>query len=79
MSLVGPRPFMTSQRDLYKGKSYYKLRPGLTGFWQVSDRNECDFVGRVDFDDAYDKSLSFGTDMSVLMRTVTVVLRGTGY
>lgn len=79
MSLVGPRPFMTSQRDLYHGEGYYKLRPGLTGFWQISDRNECDFVQRVDFDDAYERAVSFKTDLSVLVRTVTVVLRGTGY
>lgn len=79
MSLVGPRPFMTSQTDLYKGKGYYRLRPGLTGFWQVTERNECDFVARVDFDDAYERSVSLVTDLSVLRQTVAVVLRGTGY
>lgn len=79
MSLVGPRPMMLSQRDDYKGTSYYNLRPGITGLWQVSDRNECEFAGRVAFDDAYDNALSLKTDFQVLVQTVGVVLRGTGY
>ena len=79
MSLVGPRPMMVSQRDLYHGSSYYALRPGLTGFWQISDRNECRFSDRVRFDEAYHRSLSLRTDVTVLARTVAVVVRGTGY
>lgn len=79
MSLVGPRPMMVSQKDLYDGDSYYSLRPGLTGLWQVSDRNECTFGERVRYDNRYDVELSFGTDLMVLVRTVGVVLRGTGY
>lgn len=79
MSLVGPRPMMVDQRDLYHGTSYYRLRPGLTGFWQISNRNECRFVDRVRFDDAYNRAVSPRTDVAVLWRTVAVVLRGTGY
>ena len=79
MSLVGPRPMMVNQKDSYHGTSYYNLRPGITGLWQVSDRNEGEFAGRVRYDDMYDRDLSFVTDLSVLVRTVAVVLRGTGY
>jgi exopolysaccharide production protein ExoY len=79
MSLVGPRPIMVSQRALYPGLRYYDMRPGLTGLWQVSDRNECSFAGRVRFDDIYHRAMSLGTDVGILMRTVGVVLRGTGY
>lgn len=79
MSLVGPRPMMVEQEELYKGRGYYALRPGLTGFWQISDRNECDFVDRVRYDDAYNRSVSLRTDITVIYRTVNVVLRGTGY
>jgi lipopolysaccharide/colanic/teichoic acid biosynthesis glycosyltransferase len=79
MSLVGPRPMMESQVALYPGSAYYRLRPGVTGFWQVADRNECDFADRSDFDEAYDRELSLGTDLRVLASTVGVVLRGTGY
>jgi len=79
MSLVGPRPMMESQVPLYSGHAYYRLRPGVTGFWQICDRNECAFAGRAKFDNAYDRSLSLKTDFAVLFRTVGVVLRGTGY
>lgn len=79
MSLVGPRPMMVSQQDLYHGTSYYALRPGLTGFWQISDRNECRFADRVRFDDAYSRVVSLRTDLTVLFKTVSVVLHGTGY
>lgn len=78
MSLVGPRPMMVNQQELYPGKSYYTLRPGLTGLWQVSDRHASRFVDRARFDDTYAQTLSLGTDLSVLARTVLVVLRGTG-
>ena len=79
MSLVGPRPMMVAQQDMYHGRGYYALRPGLTGFWQITDRNECDFRDRVQYDDAYNRSVSFTTDMIVILRTFKVVLRGTGY
>lgn len=79
MSLVGPRPMMVDQQAAYCGRGYYNLRPGITGLWQISDRNEGDFVGRVRYDDIYDRTVSFKTDVAILMRTVNVVLRCTGY
>jgi lipopolysaccharide/colanic/teichoic acid biosynthesis glycosyltransferase len=79
MSLVGPRPMMPSQRSLYTGLAYYGLRPGLTGIWQISDRNASGFSKRVKFDSEYDEMLSFGTDLRLIMRTFSAVARGTGY
>ncbi|MEE4186998.1 MAG: sugar transferase [Roseobacter sp.] len=79
MSLVGPRPMMVEQETEYPGRSYYNLRPGITGLWQISDRNECNFSDRAKFDDAYDRDLSLKTDISTLVATVGVVLRGTGH
>ena len=78
MSLVGPRPMMCSQRSLYPGTAYYNLRPGITGSWQVSERNESEFASRAAYDASYDKNLTLGTDLNILFRTVGVVLRGTG-
>ena len=79
MSLVGPRPIMVDQTALYPGLSYAELRPGITGLWQISERNESSFAERAVFDDAYDDALSFGTDLRILMGTAGAVLRGTGY
>jgi lipopolysaccharide/colanic/teichoic acid biosynthesis glycosyltransferase len=79
MSLVGPRPMMPEQARLYPGRAYYSLRPGITGFWQISSRNETSFAGRAAYDTRYARRISFATDLGVLLATVRVVLRGTGY
>ena len=79
MSLVGPRPMMVSQQYEYSGQSYYNHRPGITGPWQVSERNQSDFDARVHYDDLYDRTVSLDTDFRILAKTVFVVLRGTGY
>lgn len=79
MSLVGPRPMMPEQQPMYPGTAYYRLRPGITGMWQVSKRNESTFADRARFDTQYDRRLSMMTDIKLLLATVRVVLRGTGH
>lgn len=79
MALVGPRPMMPQQQVLYSGTAYYWMRPGITGYWQISDRNECEFRARAKHDTVYGSEMSLMTDIGVLARTVGVVLRGTGY
>lgn len=78
MSLVGPRPMMVDQQDLYPGSAYYALRPGLTGTWQISDRNQSTFAQRAEFDADYERNLSFFRDLKILFATVGVVLKATG-
>ncbi|MEM6593458.1 MAG: sugar transferase [Pseudomonadota bacterium] len=78
MSLIGPRPMMLDQTRLYPGTAYYDLRPGITGPWQVSDRNACSFAKRADYDEAYKHDLSLAVDLGILCRTVGAVVRGTG-
>jgi exopolysaccharide production protein ExoY len=79
MGLVGPRPMMPEQAPLYPGEAYYTLRPGITGLWQVSERNATTFADRAHYDARYEKDLSLANDLRILMTTVRVVLRGTGY
>jgi lipopolysaccharide/colanic/teichoic acid biosynthesis glycosyltransferase len=79
MSLVGPRPMMPDQAPLYPGTAYYVLRPGITGSWQVSARNESSFADRARFDTDYEQRISVATDLAILLATVRVVLRGTGH
>jgi lipopolysaccharide/colanic/teichoic acid biosynthesis glycosyltransferase len=69
---------MPSQRSLYPGDAYYALRPGITGLWQVSARNESGFAARAGYDSEYDKTLSFVNDLKILAATVRAVTRGTG-
>lgn len=79
MSLVGPRPMMPSQRNLYSGMAYYAVRPGITGPWQVSDRNEVEFSKRAEFDRDYEATITLANDLKLLLATARVVIRGTGY
>ncbi|MTE01017.1 sugar transferase [Paracoccus sp. YIM 132242] len=78
MSLVGPRPMLPEQQAMYPGSSYYGLRPGLTGLWQVSERNQSTFASRARYDDDYERSISLRTDALVIWRTVGVVMGATG-
>lgn len=79
MSLVGPRPMMRDQRSIYPGTAYFSMRPGLSGYWQTSDRNDSSFADRALHDTRYFYDISLMTDLNILVRTVGVVLRGTGY
>lgn len=79
MSLVGPRPMLPEQEAIYPGFAYYTQRPGITGSWQVSERNECTFADRARFDTDYIAEMSFTNDVKLLIATVGVVAKGTGY
>lgn len=79
MSIVGPRPMMPDQRRMYPGSAYYALLPGITGPWQVSARNECEFSARAKYDTSYGQSMSLMTDAGLIARTVGVVFKATGY
>ncbi len=78
MSLIGPRPMMPSQQAMYPGNAYYQLRPGMTGSWQISERNMSTFAERARYDDAYHRDLSLVCDFKILVGTAAVVFRGTG-
>ena len=80
MSLVGPRPIVEKEIERY-GDSYedYKaLRPGLTGLWQTSGRNDISYPERVRLDTWYAKNWTLWLDIVILWRTVKTVLGGKG-
>ncbi|EBA15976.1 bacterial sugar transferase [Roseobacter sp. SK209-2-6] len=80
MSLVGPRPMMPEQLPLYgDATAYFAVQPGITGLWQVSTRNESSFAFRAQADADYLRAFGLKQDISLIWRTVGVVLRGTGY
>ena len=79
MSVVGPRPIMPSQTSIYPGRSYYLLRPGITGNWQVFGRNETNFADRARYDAEYLQNMSLATDMIIMLKTVPVVIGGSGH
>ena len=80
MSLVGPRPIVQEELERYEENIDYYLmaKPGMTGLWQVSGRNDVDYDTRVYFDAWYVKNWSLWNDIAILFKTVNVVLNRDG-
>ena len=80
MSLVGPRPIIQEEVPRY-GKyisDYYMVRPGITGLWQTSGRNDIDYTERVQMDTWYVRNWNIWFDIVLLWRTFKAVLAGKG-
>ena len=81
MSLVGTRPPTVDEWELYEHHHRARMatKPGLTGMWQVSGRSDItDFEEVVRLDKEYIENWNFGLDIKILLKTVLVVLRGSG-
>ncbi|HOK23497.1 MAG TPA: exopolysaccharide biosynthesis polyprenyl glycosylphosphotransferase [Candidatus Hydrothermia bacterium] len=81
MSFIGPRPVVKKEIEQYyrdKAQYYYEVRPGITGLWQVSGRNELDYERRVRLDVWYVLNWSLWLDLIILLKTVKVVFSGKG-
>ena len=83
MSLVGPRPIVQKEIELYYGyrtaRQIFHVKPGMTGYWQVSGRNDVDYYNRrIDYDLYYIHNWSVWLDIMIMIRTVREVFRGTG-
>jgi Undecaprenyl-phosphate galactose phosphotransferase WbaP len=75
MSLVGPRPMMVPQRELYgeSFKEYIRVSPGITGLWQVSGRSETTFARRAELDMEYIQRWSVFLDIYIMIKTIKIV------
>jgi len=80
MSLVGPRPIVHEEIEKYGAvfEEYLRVRPGLTGLWQISGRNNLTYEARVRLDQHYVSNWSVWFDIWILAKTVPVVLCGRG-
>jgi lipopolysaccharide/colanic/teichoic acid biosynthesis glycosyltransferase len=80
MSMVGPRPIVGLEAGKYGPAFalYTKLRPGLTGLWQVSGRNDTSYHRRIQLDCRYIRDWSLSLDLKILFKTVGVILHGKG-
>ena len=81
MSIVGPRPVVKDELALYGRNShaYLAMRPGITGLWQVSGRNEVNYDDRVAFDKAYCDTCSLQRDLAIILKTFKVVVLRNGH
>ncbi|MEI4234895.1 sugar transferase [Roseovarius sp. D22-M7] len=77
MSVVGPRPVTEDEIREHYGfdHAYMKARPGITGLWQVSGRNDIDYAKRVALDEVYIKNWNFRSDLSIILRTAAIICR----
>ena len=76
MSLVGPRPCLLYEFEKYlpRHRGRCGALPGLTGLWQVSDKNNTTFEEMIDFDLKYVRTQSLGMDVAILLKTVPAVV-----
>ncbi|MDY6935784.1 MAG: undecaprenyl-phosphate galactose phosphotransferase WbaP [Spirochaetota bacterium] len=80
MNLVGPRPIVSKERNKYNDAFYelIKVKPGITGLWQISGRNNVDYNKRIQLDLFFIKNWSLWMDVTILVKTFFVVIRGEG-
>jgi exopolysaccharide production protein ExoY len=80
MSFVGPRPIVTAEVPKYGDAidHYLSARPGLTGPWQISGRNDVGYTTRVELDRIYVEDWSFWGDVSIIVKTARVVVTSRG-
>jgi Undecaprenyl-phosphate galactose phosphotransferase WbaP len=76
LSLVGPRPIVWAEVEKYENgfRLYKKVRPGLTGLWQISGRSETSYEHRVELDKYYVRNWSVWMDIYILIKTPMAVL-----
>ena len=82
ISFVGPRPITEEELKRYGDESglFLHIKPGLTGLWQVSGRNDIDYDSRVKLDIYYIENWNVGMDVAIILRTIpTLLLRRSGY
>jgi exopolysaccharide production protein ExoY len=80
MSLVGPRPVVREELLRYGRNvgTYLAAKPGITGLWQVTGRNDTDYRRRVVLDTYYVRNQNLMLDLYILVKTTGVVLGGNG-
>jgi lipopolysaccharide/colanic/teichoic acid biosynthesis glycosyltransferase len=80
MSLVGPRPALPSEAEQYgyEMQRRHKVKPGITGLWQVSGRSDLPYDEAVRLDVRYVENWSVALDLQILWKTCSAVLRGSG-
>ena len=80
MSFIGPRPIVDSEKYKYGNDfSYYKkVKPGISGLWQVSGRNDISYSKRIELDCLYTKNISFLLDLKIFFKTFYVILMKKG-
>ncbi|KKP48371.1 MAG: Sugar transferase, probable phospho-glucosyltransferase [Candidatus Woesebacteria bacterium GW2011_GWA1_33_30] len=87
MSLVGPRPYLREELEEQQGKypgtekyvkEMHKVKPGITGYWQVSGRSDVNFDKRIEMDAYYARKKSLFFDLLIILKTPWAMISGKG-
>ncbi|MBQ7552987.1 MAG: sugar transferase [Bacteroidaceae bacterium] len=79
MSLVGPRPLIEGELELHGGTElYWKVKPGITGWWATHGRSDIDYKERLELEYYYIRNQSLKLDLICILKTIGVVLKQEG-
>jgi undecaprenyl-phosphate galactose phosphotransferase len=80
MSIVGPRPYLPREKQEIQQSAaiIFRVKSGLTGLWQIKGRNELNFETRLKLDEFYVRNWSFLLDITIILKSFGVVLKGKG-
>ena len=80
MSVVGPRPIITEELEMYgeNQAKFLSATPGLTGYWQAYARSDCSYEQRMEMELHYVENASFWWDMKIIIVTFFAVIKGKG-
>ena len=80
MSLIGPRPLVPGELKKHKGKKeiYFKVKPGITGYWATRGRSDLDYEDRLHMEYYYVENQSFMLDIKIFFRTIKAIFRKDG-
>ena len=79
MSVIGPRPLVEGELELHNGdKRYWKVRPGITGWWACNGRSNMKYDERLEREYYYIDNISFALDLNVFFKTIECILKKIG-
>lgn len=80
MSIVGPRPYLVREKEeiAQSAAIIFRVKSGLTGLWQIKGRSDLSFDARLKLDEFYVRNWSFLLDITIILKTFGVVLKGKG-
>lgn len=79
MSIIGPRPLVEGELEMHNGdKKYWKVRPGITGWWACNGRSNMKYEERLEYEYYYIDNISLGLDVKIFFKTIESILKKIG-
>ena len=79
MSIIGPRPLVEGELEMHNGnKKYWKVKPGITGWWACNGRSNMKYEERLEYEYYYIDNISLGLDVKIFFKTIESILKKIG-